>query len=111
MGFGHAVYSSEDPRNAIIKVWAEKLSKLDGNTTLYEVSEEIEKVMDEEKGMFANTDFFMAIKKSVLANIPFSSSITFSISSETSYKVVLPSNLESFSAQTLIMAFLGSSEL
>ena len=25
-----------------------------------EVSEEIEKVMDEEKGMFANTDFFMA---------------------------------------------------
>ena len=60
MGFGHAVYSTEDPRNAIIKVWAEKLSKLDGNTTLYEVSEEIEKVMDEEKGMFANTDFFMA---------------------------------------------------
>ena len=60
MGFGHAVYSTEDPRNAIIKVWAEKLSKLDGDTTLYEVSEEIEKVMDEEKGMFANTDFFMA---------------------------------------------------
>ena len=48
MGFGHAVYSTEDPRNAIIKIWAEKLSKLDGNTTLYEVSEEIEKVMDED---------------------------------------------------------------
>ena len=60
MGFGHAVYSTEDPRNAIIKVWSEKLSKLDGNTTLYEVSDEIERVMDEEKGMFANTDFFMA---------------------------------------------------
>ena len=60
MGFGHAVYSSEDPRNAIIKLWSEKLSKLNGDTTLYDVSEEIERVMDEEKGMFANTDFFMA---------------------------------------------------
>ena len=27
---------------------------------LYQVSEEIEKIMDEEKNMFANTDFFMA---------------------------------------------------
>ena len=60
MGFGHAVYSTEDPRNAIIKVWSEKLSKLNGDTTLFEVSDEIERVMDEEKGMFANTDFFMA---------------------------------------------------
>jgi 2-methylcitrate synthase len=60
MGFGHAVYSTEDPRNAIIKAWSEKLSQLDGNATLYEVSDEIERVMDEEKGMFANTDFFMA---------------------------------------------------
>ena len=28
MGFGHAVYKTEDPRNAIIKVWAEKLSQI-----------------------------------------------------------------------------------
>tara|TARA_E500000081_G_scaffold128031_1_gene136111 strand:- start:1381 stop:2505 length:1125 start_codon:yes stop_codon:yes gene_type:complete len=60
MGFGHAVYSTEDPRNAIIKLWSEKLSKLDGDETLYQVSEEIEKTMADEKGMFANTDFFMA---------------------------------------------------
>ena len=60
MGFGHAVYKTEDPRNAIIKVWAEKLSKLSNDATLYEVSDEIERVMDEEKEMFANTDFFMA---------------------------------------------------
>tara|TARA_B110000483_G_scaffold233611_1_gene302556 strand:- start:1532 stop:2656 length:1125 start_codon:yes stop_codon:yes gene_type:complete len=60
MGFGHAVYSTEDPRNAIIKLWAEKLSKLDGDETLYQVSEEIEKTMTDEKNMFANTDFFMA---------------------------------------------------
>ena len=60
MGFGHAVYSSEDPRNKIIKVWAQKLSEIDGNELLYQVSEEIEKTMDQEKNMFANTDFFMA---------------------------------------------------
>ena len=60
MGFGHAVYSTEDPRNAIIKLWSEKLSQSNGDTTLYEVSDEVERVMDEEKGMFANTDFFMA---------------------------------------------------
>ena len=60
MGFGHAVYSIEDPRNAIIKLWSEKLSQSNGDTTLYEVSDEVERVMDEEKGMFANTDFFMA---------------------------------------------------
>jgi 2-methylcitrate synthase len=60
MGFGHAVYKTEDPRNAIIKLWAEKLSKLDGDETLYQVSEEIEKTMSDEKDMFANTDFFMA---------------------------------------------------
>ncbi len=60
MGFGHAVYSTEDPRNKIIKSWAEKLSKSDRDETLYQVSEEIEKTMDEEKNMFANTDFFMA---------------------------------------------------
>ncbi len=60
MGFGHAVYSTEDPRNKIIKSWAEKLSKAGRDETLYQVSEEIEKTMDEEKSMFANTDFFMA---------------------------------------------------
>ena len=60
MGFGHAVYSTEDPRNKIIKSWAENLSKAGRDETLYQVSEEIEKTMDEEKNMFANTDFFMA---------------------------------------------------
>ena len=35
MGFGHAVYSTEDPRNAIIKKWSEKLSKNNCDETLY----------------------------------------------------------------------------
>lgn len=60
MGFGHAVYSDEDPRNKIVKAWAKKLSANAPNPVIYEVSEEIEKVMSEEKNLFANTDFFMA---------------------------------------------------
>ena len=60
MGFGHAVYSNEDPRNKIVKAWSEKLSKTAKNPIIYEISEEIEKVMKEEKNLFANTDFYMA---------------------------------------------------
>lgn len=60
MGFGHAVYKVRDPRNAIIKEWSKKLSEQAGDETLYAVSEAIERVMKEEKRMFANADFFHA---------------------------------------------------
>jgi len=60
MGFGHAVYKVRDPRNAIIKGWSKRLSGDVGNETLYEISEAVERVMKEEKGMFANADFFHA---------------------------------------------------
>ena len=66
MGFGHAVYSTEDPRSDIIKSWAKKLSEENGDDTLYQVSEEIDKVMDEEKNLFPNTDFYMASAYSYL---------------------------------------------
>ena len=58
MGFGHAVYSIRDPRNAVIKEYAKELSKLHDNDDLYQVAEEVEKVMADEKKMFANADFF-----------------------------------------------------
>ena len=60
MGFGHAVYSIRDPRNAVIKGYAKELSQLAENDTLYQVAEEVEKVMADEKKMFANADFFHA---------------------------------------------------
>ena len=60
MGFGHAVYKVRDPRNAIIKQWSKKLSEHVDNTILYNVSDAIERVMKEEKNMFANADFFHA---------------------------------------------------
>jgi 2-methylcitrate synthase len=60
MGFGHAVYKVRDPRNAIIKQWSKKLSEQADNANLYAVSEAVERIMKEEKGMFANADFFHA---------------------------------------------------
>ena len=60
MGFGHAVYTKRDPRNAIIKEWSQKLAEDVGDQKLYPISEAIEKVMWDEKGLFANADFFHA---------------------------------------------------
>lgn len=60
MGFGHAVYRTSDPRNAIIKGWSKKLAEEVGDSVLYPVSEEVERVMWEEKKLFPNADFFHA---------------------------------------------------
>ncbi len=60
MGFGHAIYATSDPRNAIIKKWAEKLSKDVGDKVLYPVSVAVETAMWDEKKLFANADFYHA---------------------------------------------------
>jgi 2-methylcitrate synthase len=60
MGFGHAIYKSCDPRNAINKAWSSKLSSRVGDGYLYEVSEAVEQVMKEQKNLFANADFYSA---------------------------------------------------
>ena len=60
MGFGHAIYSERDPRNAVIKEFSKELSQEYGDDSLYQVSEEVEKVMWDEKKLFPNADFFHA---------------------------------------------------
>ncbi|WP_458734920.1 bifunctional 2-methylcitrate synthase/citrate synthase [Zobellella taiwanensis] len=60
MGFGHAIYRESDPRNALIKEWAKRLSEDVGDTHLYAVSERVEAVMKREKNLFCNADFFHA---------------------------------------------------
>jgi len=60
MGFGHAIYKDNDPRNAIIKQWSKKLADEVGDTVLYPVSERCEAVMWREKKLFCNADFFHA---------------------------------------------------
>lgn len=60
MGFGHAVYRRRDPRNSIIKEWSRKLSELKDNSSLFAISDAVERTMKEQKNMFANADFFHA---------------------------------------------------
>ena len=58
--FGHAIYSERDPRNAVIKEFSKELSQEYGDDSLYQVSEEVEQVMWDEKKLFPNADFFHA---------------------------------------------------
>jgi 2-methylcitrate synthase len=60
MGFGHAVYRERDPRHAIIKPWAQRLSAGSPAAQLYDVSDAIEKFLWDEKRLFPNVDFFCA---------------------------------------------------
>ncbi len=60
MGFGHRVYTTSDPRNSVNKRMSKTLAEEAGNLRLYEVSEAVEKVMWDEKKLFANADFFAA---------------------------------------------------
>ena len=60
MGFGHRVYTTSDPRNVVNKRMSKMLADDAGNTVLYPVSEAVEKVMWDEKKLFANADFFAA---------------------------------------------------
>ena len=60
MGFGHRVYTTSDPRNAVNKEMVQQLADDVGNTTLFPISEAVEKVMWDEKKLFANADFFAA---------------------------------------------------
>ena len=60
MGFGHRVYTTSDPRNTVNKAMSKTLAEEAGDMTLYNVSEAVEKVMWDEKKLFANADFFTA---------------------------------------------------
>ena len=60
MGFGHRVYTTSDPRNSVNKKMSKTLSEGQADAYLYDVSEAVEKLMWDEKKLFANADFFAA---------------------------------------------------
>jgi citrate synthase len=60
MGFGHAVYRTEDPRATHLRRLARGLGEQAGDTRWFELSERIEAVVRREKGLYANVDFYSA---------------------------------------------------
>lgn len=60
MGFGHRVYKAEDPRATHLRRLSRELGERTGDTRWFEISERVEKVVMEEKGLFPNVDFYAA---------------------------------------------------
>jgi len=60
MGFGHAVYKTMDPRAVVLKRLSKETGERHGDTSWYEISEAIERTVQEQKGLFPNVDFYAA---------------------------------------------------
>ncbi|MEP6568798.1 MAG: citrate synthase [Acidobacteriota bacterium] len=60
MGFGHAVYKTEDPRATHLRRFSKEVGEAAGDTKWYKMSRKVEEVMTNEKGLFPNVDFFSA---------------------------------------------------
>ncbi len=60
MGFGHRVYKTMDPRASILKDMAKGFGEEAGSLKWYAMSLEMMEVMEAEKGLYPNVDFFSA---------------------------------------------------
>ncbi len=60
MGFGHAVYRTEDPRATHLRKFSKEMGEREGEMKWYEMSRKVEEVIMREKGLYPNVDFFSA---------------------------------------------------
>jgi len=59
-GFGHRVYTTEDPRATHLRKMSEDLSRSSGNPKWFDMSRNIEKFINADKQLNANVDFYSA---------------------------------------------------
>ena len=60
MGFGHAVYRTEDPRAVHLREFSRLMGERGGNSKWYDMSLRVAETMMKEKGLYPNVDFFSA---------------------------------------------------
>ena len=60
MGFGHRVYKHGDPRAKWLREMSRRLAERSGEPKWYEMSVRMEEIMQREKGLFPNVDFYAA---------------------------------------------------
>lgn len=60
MGFGHRVYKNGDPRAKVLRAMSDKLTAKAGQHHWYQMSDMIDDVMQNKKGLLPNVDFYSA---------------------------------------------------
>ena len=60
MGIGHAVYKTEDPRATWLRKYSKHMAEKKGESKWFDMSQRIENLMLEKKGMHPNVDFYSA---------------------------------------------------
>lgn len=60
MGFGHAVYRTEDPRATHLRRLSRAVGEAAGQRLWYDLSDRVEAVVRRDKGLYPNVDFFSA---------------------------------------------------
>jgi len=60
MGIGHAVYKTEDPRATWLRKFSKQMAAKKGDSKWFDMSQRIESLMHEKKGMYPNVDFYSA---------------------------------------------------
>lgn len=60
MGFGHRVYKNGDPRAKVLSQMSEKLTQKIGQPHWFQMSKQLDDVMQKDKGLLPNVDFYSA---------------------------------------------------
>ena len=60
MGFGHAVYRTEDPRATHLRRFSQEMGERKGDTKWFDMTAKVEEVMKREKGLLPNVDAYSA---------------------------------------------------